>query len=473
MKKKIFTINYQIPGASELNLDFSSKQSLMDADIVVFNPAIPYYERSLLSDGQYQGKTCYGEHGSFQLKEDRDYWKKELSNALKSGKTVFLLLNNKQDFFLDTGTRSHTGTGRNRSTTINVGFGHNYEFLPVDIGTITSANGSHITLYENSLFQSFFEQFKSDLEYRVYLDNLPESTAIFTGKDKSKILGAIYKVGAGHLVTLPYLNYDDVKFTEYKEDEKGNDQAFWTKGAIVYGKNLIQQFVTIDKGLSLTTNKSPEPNWVLKKDFSSKEEQRISKKISECVKQIEKLKEEGKILQKQLLEEQAIKDLLYEQGKPLESAVIEALNILGYKAENYNDGELELDQVITSPEKHRFIGECEGKDSKDINITKFRQLLESLNADFARDEVEEKAFGILFGNSERLKDPAKRALDFTQKCKIGAEREKIALVKTTDLFTVVKYLKENKNEKYKKACRKAIYDGLGKIIEFPKISMNK
>ena len=65
-----------------------------------------------------------------------------------------------------------------------------------------------------------------------------------------------------------------------------------------------------------------------------------------------------------------------------------------------------------------------------------------------------------------MKNPAERTLDFTNKCKIGAKREKIALIKTTDLFVVSKYLKENKDIAYQKACRKAIYNGLGKIVRF-------
>jgi len=200
---------------------------------------------------------------------------------------------------------------------------------------------------------------------------------------------------------------------------------------------------------------------------------RNKKAIDKNTKEIEKIKLRNEKLQVELEEEQALKDLLFEQGKPLENAVIESLKVLGYEAENYDDGELELDQVINSPEGQRFIGECEGKDNKDINITKFRQLLESLNADFAREEVEEKAFGILFGNPERLKNPAERTLDFTKKCKICAEREKIALIKTTDLFVVTKYLKENKDTAYQKACRKAIHDGLGKIVRFPSIPKKK
>ena len=171
----------------------------------------------------------------------------------------------------------------------------------------------------------------------------------------------------------------------------------------------------------------------------------------------------------ELQNEQVLKDLLYEQGKPLENAVILALKILGYSAENYQDKDLELDQVIISPEGYRYIGESEGKNEKAIEITKFRQLLESLNADFSRKEINEKAFGILFGNPERMIEPKDRTLDFTSKCKIAADREKIALIKTIDLYEIVKYLKEHKNKKFQKKCRLVIHKGLGKIVKFPPI----
>ena len=64
------------------------------------------------------------------------------------------------------------------------------------------------------------------------------------------------------------------------------------------------------------------------------------------------------------------------------------MEILGYKAENYNDGNLELDHIVTSPEGDRFIGEAEGKDTSAINIDKFRQLAVNIQEDLQRDEVE-------------------------------------------------------------------------------------
>jgi hypothetical protein len=343
----------------------------------------------------------------------------------------------------------------------------NYEFLPINIGNVITAVGSTIEFNGHSLFANFFKNFKDNLEYQVYLENCPNCTAVFAGKNKNKILGAIFKVGNGNLVTLPCLLYNEDDFIEEKTNSKGIVKSYWNQKSLIFSEKLISCLIEIDKGLTSDTIKTPAPSWVLDKKFSSEKEIQIQKSINVNIDNIKKIEQKNKNLQAELQDEQLLKDLLYEQGKPLENSVIKALNLLGFQAENFDNGELELDQVIISPEGYRYVGECEGKNEKDIDITKFRQLLESLNADFAREEVKEKAFGILFGNAQRLLEPEKRTLNFTQKCKVGADREKIALIQTTDLFKVAKFLNNNLDETFQKKCRDAVYDCLGKVVIFP------
>lgn len=158
--------------------------------------------------------------------------------------------------------------------------------------------------------------------------------------------------------------------------------------------------------------------------------------------------------------------MLYEKGKALENAINRAFRILGYTSENFNDGTLEIDHVIISPEGERFIGECEGKDTSAISIDKFRQLEENIQSDLQREEVEAPAIGILFGNGFRLTKPEDRSEQFTTKCLNSAKRGTI-LIRTPDLYKVAKYLSENKDDEYAKACRDAILAGKGSIVNFP------
>ena len=169
-----------------------------------------------------------------------------------------------------------------------------------------------------------------------------------------------------------------------------------------------------------------------------------------------------------LKKEHRLKNLLYGTGQPLEEAVTVSLRALGYTAENFHDGELEFDQVIVSPEGDRFIGECEGKDNAPINIDKFRQLAENIQADLQREETARPATGILFGNGFRLAHPKERPEQFTQKCLTSAKRDTI-LVRTSDPYPIVRYIEETGDENYKRACRDSIVACIGRVVEFPPV----
>ena len=180
------------------------------------------------------------------------------------------------------------------------------------------------------------------------------------------------------------------------------------------------------------------------------------------------MSEKKKELSRNLKEEQKLKWLLYESGAQLEQSIINVLELLGFIAERFSEGESEFDVIFTSPEG-RFIGEAEGRINKAIGIDKLRQLESNLQEDFARDEVSEYAKGVLFGNAYRLKDLDERNEYFTSKVKSGAKRSKIALVRTSDLFYIARYLKENKNADYAKRCRNSILEAEGEKVVFPKI----
>jgi len=262
----------------------------------------------------------------------------------------------------------------------------------------------------------------------------------------------------------------NVKIEKWKNRwKKLEGKEYGTDKAVIYGENLIQCTIDTDKWLLTWNKKTPTPKWVSDKEYCSKKEESILLEILKNDIQIEKIEDRARKLKEELEEEQLLKDLLFEEGKYLENAVIKVLKLLGYKAENYDDGELGMDQIIISPEKFRYIIECEGKENKDIDITKFRQLVEAINADYYREWIEEKAFWILFGNAERTKAPNERTLDFTKKCISSAEKEWIALIKTIDLFNIAKYIIETKDEDFKKRCRDIIDSNLGKIIKFPDI----
>jgi hypothetical protein len=331
---------------------------------------------------------------------------------------------------------------------------------------LTSASGKHIEFSGNPLFSDLFEKFRDNLEYQLYIEGAKGAQVICTGKDKTKILGSIYKVGKGNLIVLPYIKYDSVKFTEHRGKGE-NKKEYWTKDAIQFGKSLVKMFVDIDKALQKSGDRTAPPDWTNQSDFQLHEEKILKEQVEETTKEIGVLiVKKGQLLTK-IEQEIKLRDLLFETGKTLENAINLALKILGYSSEGYNDGVMELDHIIISPERDRFIGEAEGKDSSAVNIDKLRQLLINIHEDLQRAEVEIPAVGILFGNGFRLIEPSRREEQFTAKCLSVAKTSSCALVKTSDLFRVAKYVKESEDRDFAKKCREVIKSSIGKIVLFP------
>lgn len=434
----------------------------MDADVILVST------ESIKPTGDWvsfnAGGGCYNIDTSKRFEQRVSHLKKELNDHLTASKTAFVLLSSQEEYML---AQSVVSTRKNERT-YSTRAASNYEFLPIHLGVLTSASGTQMNFSGNNIFTAFDKKFRNFLKYEIYIENSKATQVIYSGKDHKKTLGAVYQVGSGHLVVLPMIDYNESEFLEEKVKD-GEEEWFWNKKGIAFGSSLVNSLLEIDKLLIGASEKTPTPDWLKNDQYLLPKEIGLTNAISKKLAKIASLEKEIERHKVMLAEEVSLKDLLFENGKQLEVAVIRALKLLGYQAENFDNGELEMDQIIISPEKHRYIGECEGKDSKDIDVTKFRQLQDALNADFARDEVDEKAFGILFGNAERLKNPQERKLDFTAKCKSGAKRERIALVRTTDLFFVTTYLTQTKDEAFKKACRSAIHDQLGDIVVFPNV----
>lgn len=466
--KNILSVGYQIPGYSDKYVPFNSDQSLLDADVIIFQPDFGVYSKDYLNP-YYQGKPSFDENESFRIKEDSSHWKKELHTALVAGKTIFVFFSRFEEIVLHTGQRNYQGTGRNARIINIVSLSHNYTWFPVELPSIVPKSGSEIIFKNIPEFAILWKEFKSDFKYESYIDgkaNIP----IFVTKTGQKPVGAVFRIALGNLILLPPIRYDEEEFTKYDAKKK---ESFWTKSALQFGDRLVKVLVDIDNVLSASVKKTPSPAWVHRNEYKTAEESLIRKAILQRSAQINKLLGKKTALESDLNEELILKDLLYEKGKPLQEAVKRALRTLGYKAEGFREEDLEIDQIFTSPEGNRFVGETEGKDNAAVSIDKFRQLESNIQEDLQREEVEEPAIGALFGDGFRLKIPEKRESQFTKKCLKNAERISVVLIQTADLFEVANYINGSGDKNFAAKCRKAILDGRGKIVIFPDIPLTK
>ena len=462
-KKNIVSVGMELPGADVKNISLRSKISLLDYDVIIVDPAIHSFYGYSYED--YKGKPCLDDTNSFRLKEHIEHWRREILEAVKAGKNVFLFLNEKEEVFVATGKETYSGTGRNRQTTRHVHLACNYQILPGEIIT-TISNGSSMVLAGNdSELVAYWNELGHLSEFRVLLDGDGVKPTINTKKG-AKIVGAKlrYKNADGNLFLMPYISFEDDKYT-YENDEDG--KTYWSEDACILGKKIVSSICSLDKYIKASGTVSVAPEWISQDKYLLPKEEEIRKKLIAVENKIEKLQHQKENHEQDIADESVLKGLIFETGKPLEAAVHLALETIGFSVTHYEDSESEFDVIFESKEG-RLLGEVEGKDNKAINIDKLRQLEMNILEDFSRDEVSEMAKGALIGNAFRLQEPSERSDFFTDKCITAATRSGTALISTTDLFRVSRYLNGKSDKRFSTTCRKAILDAVGQV-EFPEI----
>lgn len=445
------------------NVDFLSFESinaaLMDYDILIFHP-LSFY-------------TIYRNYNRiyYPYENYEDYNTKSLIWVEKIHKFIS---NNKNIFILATQPFSFSENFKNIYT-ISEKFENANNFYIIckilKFKNINIESGETILKKSNGILDNLYNRFKELLKYHITYENVTvddtllryisptvdkinsQSIDIFIGKDKNRILSSIIKIdNGGNILLLPEVLL--------KEEKDLTD--------------LLNIIVEIDKNLNKEIIKTPKPQWLESNEiYSINISESIKSELSNIDEEINKLNEKKEELNHNLEKEEQIKDLLFENGKPLENAIIEALRILDYEAKNVYIDNNEIDILAKSPEGDIFCCEAEGKDNKAIDITKFRQLSDNLNI-YQDSHQNEPAYAILFGNPYRLKEIAERIEEpFTKHCLNRAKGNNFILIKTTDLFFVIRDIKncnDNKKvEEYKKKCREAILNSKGKVVDFPRI----
>lgn len=458
-KRRILTIGLDLATDDTEYVEFSSKISLLDWDIVLFKPEIDEFVHGYTRS--YQGRPRLDDVKSFQLKESCEHWRREIKQAAEAGKTVFVFLPLPLDVYVDTGGRQYSGTGRNQKTTVLVEPYSNYKALPMDIPkTVASGNSMKLEPKGGDVIAAYWAQFESLSTYQIIMSD-SEVPACLTTKAGDKPVGAIYRMGAAHgtLLLLPDMDFYD---QTYMLDD---DECSWSKEGEQFASRMMACVVGIDKILRSRSEKTPEPKWASDLEFVLKAELELRAKLLHAEHLLEEAQKNKEVIVDSLAKAGSLRALLFEKGKALELAIIDALRLLEFAVSNFQDAESEFD-VVFECDQGRLVGEAEGKDTKAVNIEKLRQLAMNIHEDLAREEVSIPAKPVLFGNGYRLLALHERADPFTTKCHSAAASSSTALVFTPDLFPVAKYLHSTPDPAYARLCREAILSSTGRVI-FP------
>lgn len=450
--KSIVCVNVEVP-TIENELAYESGGSLRDHDIILFDPSLPRFPRVEFS----AGGSCISIEGAERISKHSNHWSRELGDAISSGKTVFLILNDYEDDIAAVGSTMSGKTRNYQTQPIN-----NYSMLPLSL-KVRNARGKKI-LVKDQKYKPLYDVISEISEYRVVLEKSGSILPVFAAKDGTPVGGVMrFENLPGSVVLLPYFDFEADGFVG--EDDGGD---VWTDKAIRTSRAFVAQLVSIDKMLRSATEHSPPPAWV--KDIpKTKIFVEIENSIAEICSKIAELQQARDQKEIRRSELESYSHLLYETGKPLEKAIEKVLILIGYDVGTMRSGDLEIDHVLVSPDGVRMIGESEGKDASAIDISKFRQLESNIGEDFEREDITVPAKGLLFGNGFRLSRPEDRAEQFTQKSLTNAKRLGSALIRTVDLYNVAVWILDNpEDDDFKAACRRAIEDTVGGIVEFPK-----
>lgn len=344
MRKRILSIGFDFPGGEGESFSLRSDQSLLDADIIVFEPIIgsDYYVQT-----HYLGKPRLSESSSFTLVEDTGHWRSELSIAFEEGKTIFIFLSKFQEVYLDTGRKEYAGTGRNARVTTMVTPTSNYQAIPVELRNIVPKAGNEIRVTRDlGVLSACWRLCATYSCYEVYIgDELKEP--LLVTKTGSKIVGAVIRGGKGTTFLLPPLRFPPEQFGERAEEDE-DEEEYWTSKAVRFGKQLASCFVEIDKALRAAQSETPAPEWTKDTSYRFSKEAQLEREIKKLSEAIQELQEKRITLTLALEEAGSLRKLLYEKGKALERAILGVLRLIGFEAKQFQEDGSDFDAVFAA-----------------------------------------------------------------------------------------------------------------------------
>jgi hypothetical protein len=323
MPKRILTVGIPLASDQAVQQGFTSKVSLLDWDIILFRPSIDDFTYS--SVDSYKGRPSLSDHSSFALKEASEHWRREIKQAVESGKTVIVFLQPVVEVYVDTGNRQYSGTGRNQRTTRLVEPYDNYAALPFDLGPLNAA-GTEIKLTSGSdVLGPYWAEFGPVSKYEVLLS--PKTPGIcLTTKSGDRPVGAIIRhaSSSGALVLLPNIDFSPDEFynegENQDEEEDGKDEEeedeIWSSQAKAFASRFTHTVIALDRALRTLAEVTPEPDWATHPIYALAKEQVLRSELLEAERQLEAAQKSKEQIQERLWEAGKFRALLYEKGKP-------------------------------------------------------------------------------------------------------------------------------------------------------------
>jgi hypothetical protein len=342
---------------------FEAATSLLDYDVLIWDPEdalIPYFQYA----GTYAGLRSLSHDRSEALISDASRRRKEIDSFLELGRTLVVFLPPPAEWYVDTGEREYSGTGRNRQTTNVVTKVGISLLLPFTMKS-TAAKGSRIRVVAGDPFASFWRECKELFAYQAYLDE-PFGTTLAVVEGTEHAVAAFAKVKNGRVLLLPQLLvpepierwWEDESFDAADSEEKKEaEEALREEEAAAESERLfVDQLFELISGLTTTTGDFAIPAWAETLLLPGESDQRAA--IETGRREVAKLLEEVEKSESRIAKLRHRKLLFAGTGEPFEQLVGQAFEALGCSVEEGAPGR--TDRIITRGE-HVLVTELKGK----------------------------------------------------------------------------------------------------------------
>lgn len=277
---RILSISAGIENDKVENIMYYEPESVLDYDVVIWNPddLLVGYGRTTGNDGKYMGYPCLNDDSSVKILEDIVRRKSEILESINLGRTLIIFTPPPSKFYVATGERTYSGTGRNRQTTRHVQSINLLSVLPVEKIDIVEAAGTNLEFRGTEMFKPFWDKIKNHVSYRAYF-RTPVGAPLFFIKGTDKTVGSYLQLGKGHVLFLPALNLPE-ELEEYEEVEQ----------------NFLEAISELVKLLQTATGDFALPEWSNRFVLSQEEKERealslLEKQLNETLTAISQQKE--------------------------------------------------------------------------------------------------------------------------------------------------------------------------------------
>jgi len=319
---------------------FSSDTSCYDFDAVVWDPANTLYDYNTdWNNSPYRGLSLLDDSSSVRLLADIARRRTEFREFVDGGRVVVVIGGPPQQCYYDTGQRTYSGTGRNRTPTVQVGLTDVWSALPMKL-SLSVAAGTNMEFVGPAEFRDFWAAQRHLLSYQALIEG-DFGTPVIQVKGTKRVVGSVVRTKAGGAIILlprpifsaseevtPHEAEDE---DEVEDDELESEPTGRKKAAFDFQADLRSLIAAVQGGPSEAL-----PTWSAK--YVLQGEHDLRTKILRQEELIEAARSELTALQTEFDQLESRKRLFTGTGRALELEVRRVFEALGCRVEEPEPG---------------------------------------------------------------------------------------------------------------------------------------